>query len=123
MQLHFVLFKTSHLPQYYYFFLKPGLNTRSLAKNQIIRTLLRVSTKRPKIGYSEPKIRGTKTKKVRQKCHLLIFFMIFSQFIHFLIYWYKSMQCCTKVIYFLYRGHNLGIGDGLRGTKNATAFF
>ena len=56
------------------FFLKLGLNTRSLAKNQIIRTTLRVSTKRPKIGYFEPKKRGTKIKKLRQKCHLLIFF-------------------------------------------------
>jgi len=33
-----------------------------------------VSTKRPKIGYFEPKKRGTKIKKVGQKCHLLIFF-------------------------------------------------
>ena len=33
-----------------------------------------MSTKRPKIGYFEPKKKGTKIKKVRQKCHLLIFF-------------------------------------------------
>jgi hypothetical protein len=33
-----------------------------------------VSAKRPKIGYFEPKKRGTKIKKVRQKCNLLIFF-------------------------------------------------
>ncbi len=56
------------------FFLKLGLNTRSLAKNQKNRTILRVSTKRPKIGYFEPNKRGTKIKKLWQKCHLLIFF-------------------------------------------------
>jgi hypothetical protein len=33
-----------------------------------------VSTKRPKIGYFEPKKRGTKIKKLRQKCQFLIFF-------------------------------------------------
>jgi hypothetical protein len=33
-----------------------------------------VSTKRPKIGYFEPKKRGTKIKKLRQKRHFLIFF-------------------------------------------------
>jgi hypothetical protein len=33
-----------------------------------------VSTKRTKIGYFEPKKRGTKIKKVRQKCQFLIFF-------------------------------------------------
>jgi hypothetical protein len=54
--------------------LKPGLNTRSLAKNQIIRTTLRVSKKRPKIGFFEPKKRGTKIKKVRQKRQFLTFF-------------------------------------------------
>jgi len=56
------------------FFLKLGLNTRSLAKNQKNRTTLRVSTKRPKIGYFERKKRTIKINKVRQKCHLLIFF-------------------------------------------------
>jgi hypothetical protein len=45
-----------------------------MAKNQKIRTCLRVSTKRPKIGYFEPKKRGTKIKKVRLKCQFLIFF-------------------------------------------------
>jgi len=54
--------------------LKLGLNTRSLAKNQKNRTTLRVSTKRPKIGYFEPLKRGTKIKKVRQKRQFLIFF-------------------------------------------------
>jgi hypothetical protein len=54
--------------------LKLGLNTRSLAKNQKNQTTLRVSTKRPKIGYFEPKKRGTKIKKVRQKRQFLIFF-------------------------------------------------
>ncbi len=33
-----------------------------------------MSTKRPKIGYFEPKKRGTKIKKVRQKRQFLIFF-------------------------------------------------
>jgi hypothetical protein len=41
-------------------FLKLGPNTRS--------------TKQPKIGYFERKKRGTKIKKVQQKCQLLIFF-------------------------------------------------
>ncbi len=31
-------------------------------------------SKRPKKGYFEPKKRGTKIKKVRQKCQFLIFF-------------------------------------------------
>ncbi len=33
-----------------------------------------MSTKRPKIGYFERKKRGTKIKKVRQKCQFLIFY-------------------------------------------------
>ena len=78
----------------------------------------------------ETKKRGTKLKKVRQKCHLLIFFNeIFTVYAvsdgeyekikiknfglqgarmgthdplgQSVNYWYKSMRCCTKVIYFL----------------------
>ena len=89
-----------------------------------------MSTKRPKIGYFEPKKRGTKIKKVRQKCHLLIFFNeIFTVYAvsdgeyekikiknfglqgarmgthdplgQSVNYWYKSMRCCAKVINFL----------------------
>ena len=89
-----------------------------------------MSTKRPKIGYFEPKKRGTKIKKVRQKCHLLIFFNeIFTVYAvsdgeyekikiknfglqgarmgthdslgQSVNYWYKSMRCCAKVIHFL----------------------
>ncbi len=41
--------------------------------------------KRPKKGYFEPKKRGIKIKKVRQKCQFLIFLMKFSQFMQFLI--------------------------------------
>jgi hypothetical protein len=89
-----------------------------------------VSTKRPKIGYFDPKKRGTKIKKVRQKCHLLMFFNeIFIVYALFdgkyeiikiknfgllgarmgthdplgqsVNYWYKSMRCCAKEVYFL----------------------
>jgi hypothetical protein len=75
MQLHFLSpLKRVHLTPIFLFFLKLGPNTRSLAKNQKNRTTLRVSTKRPKIGYFERKKRGTKIKKVRQNCQFLIFF-------------------------------------------------
>ncbi len=117
------------------FFLKLGLNTRLLAKNQKNRTTLRVSTKRPKIGYFELKISTIKINKVRQKCQFLIFFNeIFTVYaasdgeyekikiknfgLHearmgthdpsdqSVNYRYKSMRCCTKVIYFLKRSYN-----------------
>ncbi len=55
-----------------FIFLELGLNTRSLAKNQKDRTTLRVSTKRPKMGYFEPK--KLKNKESSQKCQYLIFF-------------------------------------------------
>jgi hypothetical protein len=81
----FFPFNQSTFPQYFYFFLKLVTNTRSLAKNQKNRTTLRVSTKRPKIGYFELKKRGIKIKKVRQQCQFLIFLMKFSQFMQFLM--------------------------------------
>ncbi len=73
MQLHFLSPLNSPSNPNIFIFLKLGLNTRSLAKNKKNRTTLRVSTKRPKIGYFEPKKRGSKIKKVRQKCQYLIF--------------------------------------------------
>ncbi len=79
MQLHFLDPLIRPLsPNIFIFFetrTKQGLNTRSLAKNQKYRTTLKVSTKRrPKIDYFEPKKRGIKLKKIRQKCQFLIFF-------------------------------------------------
>ncbi len=57
------------------FFLKLGLNTRSLAKIRIIQTTLRVPPKRTKIVYFfKPLKMGIKIKKIRQKCQFLIFF-------------------------------------------------
>ncbi len=44
-----------------------------------------MSTKRPEIGYFKAKKRGAKIKKVRQKCHLLIFFNEIMQFTQLLI--------------------------------------
>ncbi len=74
MQLNFWSPLKRHTNPNIFIFLKLGLNTRLLAKNQKHRTTLRVSTKRPKIGYFEPQKRGTKIKKVRQKFQFLIFF-------------------------------------------------
>jgi hypothetical protein len=74
VQLHFLSPFIVPLTPIFLFFLKLGLNTRSLAKNQKNRTTLKVSKKRPKIGYFEPKKGGIKIKKVRQNCQFLIFF-------------------------------------------------
>jgi hypothetical protein len=56
------------------FFLKLGPNTRSLAKNQKKWTTLRVSTKRPKIGYFERKKKGHKNIESSTKLSIFIFF-------------------------------------------------
>jgi hypothetical protein len=74
MQLNFLFPLKRPTNPNFFFFLKLGPNTRILAKNQKNRTTLRVSTKRPKIGYIERKKSTIKINKVRQKCQFLIFF-------------------------------------------------
>ena len=74
MQLNFLSpLKLPTNPNIFIFF-ETRTQYKVAGKNQIIRTLLRVSTKRPIIGYFEPKKRGIKIKKVRQNCQYLIFF-------------------------------------------------
>jgi hypothetical protein len=66
--------ETVPLTPIFLFFTKLEPNTRSLAKNQKNRILLRVSSIRSKRGSFERLIRGLKKKKVRQKCQFLKFF-------------------------------------------------